>query len=812
MLYADVILPLPLHGLYTYSIPAALVQSVSVGSRVIVQFGKKKLYTAIVFHIHQSDNTNNAIIKDITAALDDYPIVTPLQLKLWEWIAMYYICSLGDVYKAALPSSLKLESESYVILNSDYEESESLKPAEQKILDNLSHSKVYKISEAAKLSGISNVIPVVKSLVDKGIVYLSEDIGKNYTPKTQAAVRFAKDFSEDELHALLDSLAKVKKQSHLLSIFIFLGETTNPILKKQLLEESGVSDGVLSALVQKGILEVYDYEVDRINYGVGDIDAAYTLNVYQQKAYQEIQDSFESKDITLLHGVTSSGKTEIYIQLIKDAIEKGRQVLYLLPEIALTTQITNRLKKVFGDRMAVYHSKFNDNERAEIWNKSLKGEYDLVLGARSAVLLPFKGLGLVIVDEEHEGSYKQQDPAPRYNARNVAMVLADMCGAKILLGTATPSVETYQNAKTGRYGLVSLTKRYDDINLPEIQVVNVKELRRKKQMKSILSPPLIDRMTTAFSQGEQVILFQNRRGFASMLECKTCSWTPRCIHCDVSLTYHKGQRVMICHYCGATYSVPSICPECDTPTLDILGYGTERVEEEVLSQFPEARTARMDLDTTRTKKAYERIIDDFEMGKTDVLIGTQMVSKGLDFDNVSVVGIINSDNMLNYPDFRAHERAFQLMMQVSGRAGRKNKQGLVILQTSHPGHPVIDYVRKNDYESFFNLQIEERKLFRYPPFYRLISIVMRAKDESILDHASKQFYQSLKQSFAQRVYVPVKPPVSRVQSLYIRKILLKIENQLPIHKVREALAHHQNQVLRNPEFRSVLLHYDVDPV
>lgn len=811
MLHVDVILPLPLHGLYTYSVPAGLDKSVSIGSRVIVQFGKKKFYTAIVYHIYNLDKVDDTI-KDITTVLDDFPIITSVQLKLWEWISMYYICSLGDVYKAALPSVLKLESETYVIANPGFEGSDPLKANEQKVYNSLSSTKAYKIAEIAKQSGISNVIPVIKSLVDKGVAYLSEDLNKNYSAKTQSAIRFARQYSETRLHELLDELARAKKQEHLLLTFIDLSQTYSPVWKKQLLQEAGVSDGVLTGLTQKGILEVYDYEVNRVDYGTGNLDATYALNSHQQKAYEEVKESFKAKDITLLYGVTSSGKTEIYIQLIKDAIARGKQVLYLLPEIALTTQITNRLKKVFGDKMAVYHSKFNDNERAEIWNKQLKGEYSLILGARSAVFLPFNDLGLIIVDEEHEGSYKQQDPAPRYNARNVAMVLADMYGAKTLLGTATPSVETYQNARTGRYGLVTLNKRHDDIKLPDIEVVNVKELRRRKQMKSILSPPLIDKMATAFSQDEQVILFQNRRGFASMLECKTCSWVPRCTHCDVSLTYHKGQQVMACHYCGAIYSVPAVCPECDTPTLEILGYGTERVEEEVLAQFPEALTARMDLDTTRTKRAYERIIGNFEAGKTNVLIGTQMVSKGLDFDNVSIVGIINADNMLNYPDFRAHERAFQLMMQVSGRAGRKNKQGLVILQTSHPGHPVIQYVKNNDYESFFNLQIEERKIFRYPPFYRLISIVLRAKDEVVLDAASRQFYQSLRQSFAERVYVPVKPPVSRVQSLYIRKILLKLESRIPVQKVREALSRHQAQIFADPRYRSVLVHYDVDPV
>lgn len=812
MLYADVILPLSLQDLYTYTVPLDMENQISEGSRVIVQFGKKKFYTAIVYRVYEAVEAKDNL-KEVAALLDDYPIVTHLQLQFWEWISSYYICKLGDVYKAALPSSLKLESETYVVPVPDFEADTPFKPNELKVYQSLSATKALTISEISKASAISNLIPIIKSLVDIGAAILSEDIGSNrYKAKTLPAVRLTHDFGDDELHQILNGLSKSRKQQHLLSVFIDMSQSGQVVLKKQLMESSAVSEGVLTALIEKDILEVYGYEVNRINYGEGDIEAAFALNPYQQQAYEAITHSFLGKDIALLFGVTSSGKTEIYIRLIKDVLAKGGQVLYLLPEIALTTQITDRLKKVFGSKLAVYHSKFNDNERAEVWNKLLKGECRVVLGARSAVFLPFNDLQLVIVDEEHEGSYKQQDPAPRYHARNAAMILSGMSGAKTLLGTATPSIETYHNALSGKYGLVRLTQRYADIKLPHIEVVNTKELRRRKIMKSILSPPLMEQMRVAFDKGEQVILFQNRRGFASMLECKTCSWTPRCTHCDVSLTYHKGQRVMICHYCGATYTVPTVCPECNTPTLDILGYGTERIEEEVNQRFPEAVIARMDLDTTRSRRAYERIIADFEVGKTNVLIGTQMVSKGLDFDNVSVVGILNADNLLNYPDFRAHERSFQLMTQVSGRAGRKNKQGLVVLQTSHPGHPVIECVKDNDYESFYTMQVEERKLFRYPPYYRLLSIVIRGKDEAVLDTATRLYCQSLRQSFGERVYGPVKPPVSRVQSLYIRKVLLKLENQVSVPKVREALLHYQQYVFFQPEYRSLLIHYDVDPV
>lgn len=811
-LYADVVLPLPLAGLYTYSIPTEFQNTVSEGSRVIVQFGKKKFYTAIVVKLYQPKELLSSI-KDVLSTLEDYPMVTRSQLDFWEWVSFYYMCSLGEVYRAALPSALKLESETYVFLNSSFEGEEPLSEKEKNVFYLLSSSKGSSISELEKQAKLLNVIPVVKSLVDKGAAFINENIENSYSAKTLSAVRLARSYSDEELNGILDDLSRAKKQQHLLTVFLYMSENTDVVKKKQLLEKAETSSSVLTELVKKDILHLYDYEISRFDYGETNIDSAHELNEYQQEAYRKIQKSFETKDVTLLYGVTSSGKTEIYIQLIKEVISTGKQVLYLLPEIALTAQITNRLKSVFGNKLAVYHSKFNDNERAETWNKLLLDDsVQVILGARSAVFLPFRNLGLVIVDEEHESSYKQQDPAPRYNARNASIVLAGMQNAKVLLGTATPSIETYYNAQEGRYGLVELTKRYENIELPQVEVVNIKELRRKKQMKTFLSPPLIQKVETALSKKEQVILFQNRRGFSSMLECKTCSWVPRCLHCDVSLTYHKGQRMMVCHYCGATYSVPPECPECQTPTLDTLGYGTERVEEEVLEIFPDVSVARMDLDTTRGKKAYENIISKFEDGETELLIGTQMVTKGLDFDNVSVVGVLNADNLLNYPDFRAYEKAYQLMTQVSGRAGRKNKRGLVVLQTSHPSHAIINFVKRNDYASFYKMQLEERHLFRYPPYYRLINIVLRSRDERQVEAAALRFTQSLKQSLGDRVLGPGKPPVSRVQSLYIRNILLKIENNASIRKVRETIEYYQNLISSDPAFKSILLYYDVDPV
>ncbi len=817
MIYADVIVPLPLQGEFTYTIPDHYSQEVMVGCRVIVQFGKKKFYTAIIRRVYQSNEIKSEI-KEIVSVLDNSPIVLPEQFQFWEWIASYYMCTLGEVYKAALPSALKLESETLVFLNESFESKEKFTPNEEKIFYVLSPVKPLRISEIERMTAINNAIPHIKSLTDKGAALLNENIQNRYTPKTEIAIRLSKNYTEKELSVILDELKRAKKQQQLLSVFLSLkyedGDSPDFfILKKQLTEEAGVTSAIIDAVVERGILQAFPFGISRFNYGESDPGLSKKLNSFQQEAYNATTDNFKNKDVVLLHGVTSSGKTEIYIQLIKEVISEGKQVLYLLPEIALTTQITERLKTVFGNKLLVYHSKFNDNERAETWQSLLKAsEGCVVLGARSAVFLPFGKLDLIIVDEEHESSYKQQDPAPRYNAKNAAVVLAAIYKSKVLLGTATPSIETYYNALSSRYGLVTLSKRYEAIELPEITTINTKELRKRKQMKTILSPPLTDEMKQVINKGEQVILFQNRRGFAPMLECKTCSWTPKCLHCDVSLTYHKAQRAMVCHYCGAVYSIPSQCPECQTPTLEIQGYGTERIEELVSEELPYANVLRMDLDTTRSKRAYEHIISDFENNKANILIGTQMVSKGLDFDNVSLVGILNADSMLNYPDFRAHERAFQLMMQVSGRAGRKNKQGKVLLQTAHPGHPVISFVKKHDYQSFYEVQINERKLFRYPPFYRLIEIVLRSKDDSVVDSMAYEFSQALKQSFHDRVLGPTKPAVARIQSLHIRKIILKIENQASPQRVREVINSYQKYLQSNPKYKSVLLHYDVDPM
>ena len=815
MLLADVMLPLPLSDFYTYIIPIEY-KAVSIGCRVIVQFGKKKFYTAVVTRIYEGDTTDET--KEIVSVLDEKPIILVTQLEFWQWLSFYYMCTIGEVLRAALPSALKLESETFVKRIESYQGEKPLTPTEQQIFLCLSDNSAEKISDIGRKLKINNIIPHIKSLVDKGAIQLSENIKENYSPKTETRLKLKKYFTEEELISILDQLKRAKKQQYLLTVFLDIySQSENKskffISKKELLEKASVSSGVLEGLLERGVIEDYEEEISRFDYANGKSKPVSKLNNYQLKALEQIQNEFISKPIVLLHGVTSSGKTEVYIQLIKKAIEEGKQVLYLLPEIALTTQITERLKSVFGDKLLVYHSKFNDNERAEVWNSMVSATSgQVILGARSAIFLPFSNLGLIIVDEEHESSYKQQDPAPRYNARNAAIMLGNIHRTKVLLGTATPSIETYNNALSGKYGLVSLTHRHGNIEMPRIIAVDTKLLKRRKQMKYVLSPPLIAEMNKAFDADKQIILFQNRRGFSPAIECSVCAWTPRCEHCDVSLTYHKGQRIMACHYCGATYSVPDTCPNCETPTLKLTGYGTERIEEEVKELFPDKNIVRMDLDTTRSKKAYERIISGLEERKTDILIGTQMVSKGLDFDNVTIVGILNADSLLNYPDFRAHEKAFQMLTQVSGRAGRKSDQGIVMLQTSQPEHPIISCVINNSYKQLYDMQMNERQLFYYPPFCRLIAIVLKGKEESVLDNAARQFAQALRQTFNERVLGPTQPIVSRIQSQYIRTVLLKINNQSSPQKVRDAIRYYHQHIFGKAEFRSLYVYYDVDPM
>ena len=758
MHYADVILPVPLHATFTYAVPETL--SVVEGMRVLVPFGRGKKYVGVVDRVHDQQPQDYAV-KAMETVMDEQPIVTTSQLAQWHWISDYYLSPIGDVYKAALPGGLKAED--------------------------------------------------------------------GYKPKTETYIRLTdQNQNVTALHVALNVLSRAKNQLNAFTEYLALSgwdqmedETAEAkpqptekqpeeVTREELMNVTGCSSATLKQLEQRQMLETYEVEVGRLNHG-GPYrpELMKPLSVAQEEAYNQILLSMMKKQVTLLHGVTSSGKTEIYIHLIQRALERKEQVLFLMPEIALTVQMMQRLQRIFGNRLGIYHSRYSDAERVEIWQKQLSDNpYDVILGARSAVFLPFKRLGLVIVDEEHETSYKQQDPAPRYHARSAAIML----GAKVLLGTATPSLESYHNAMTGKYGLVELKERYQGIELPEIQIVDTADLQHRKMMHGPFSPLLLTRMRETLARGEQVILFQNRRGFAPVVECRQCGWVPTCQHCDVSLTYHRQLNQLTCHYCGYTYRIPTECPCCGSTELRSRGYGTEKIEEQIHEIFPDARIARMDLDTTRTRNAYERIISDFSAGRTNILIGTQMISKGLDFDKVSVVGIINADSMLNYPDFRAYEHAFMMMAQVSGRAGRKAKRGLVILQTKQKEVSVIDQVVRNDYTSLYKELIAERQAFRYPPYYRLIYVFLRHRQEGTVDTAAIEMGSRLRQWFSGRVLGPDKPSVAKVKSQNIRKLVLKLELGIDMQKVREYLLLAQSQMLADRRYSSLQVYYDVDPL
>ena len=767
MHYADLILPVPLQGLFTYAVPEGM--SVRVGMRVLVTFGRSKTYLGIVVKVHDVKPESYAV-KPITQVMDEAPIVTERQLRLWQWISDYYLSPIGEVYKAALPSGLKAEdgykpkTETYIRLTEQYRNTTAL------------HIALNVLGRAPKQLEV--------------FTYYLELSG-------------------------WDQIEEISNEQLVISNYDYQsGTKIQEVTKEELMNASRASADTLKQLENRGMLETYEVEVGRLNHG-GDYrpDLIKPLSEAQQDAYNAILMSMMKRNVTLLHGVTSSGKTEIYIHLIKQALEQKKQVLYLLPEIALTVQMMQRLQRVFGNRLGIYHSKYSDAERVEIWQKQLsKNPYDVILGARSALFLPFQQLGLVIIDEEHETSYKQQDPAPRYHARSAAIMLAQMYGAKVVLGTATPSLESYHNAKTGKYGLVELKERYQGIELPEIQVVDVADLQHRKMMAGPFSPLLLAKVREALERGEQAILFQNRRGFAPMIECRQCGWVPRCQHCDVSLTLHRQMNQLTCHYCGFTYRVPTECPCCGSTDLRTKGYGTEKIEEQVSEVFPEARVARMDLDTTRTRNAYERIITDFSAGRTNILIGTQMISKGLDFDKVSVVGILNADTMLNYPDFRAYEHAFMMMSQVSGRAGRKGKRGLVILQTKNKDLPVIQQVVRNDYTSLYKDLIAERQAFRYPPYYRLVYVFLKHSHDEVVNTAGIELGSRLRQWFGGRVLGPDKPAVAKVKSQNIRKLVLKLENGIDMKRVREYLLLAQSQILADKRYASLQIYYDVDPL
>lgn len=811
--YIDVILPLPLSQRFTYQWPADGGSAPIIGGRVVVPFGTRKYYTGIVLHVHH-EAPKDYEVKEVLSVLDEAPIATTNQLKLWQWISEYYMCALGDVYKAALPAGLKLESESMVCINDGLESEVKLSEKEQRVVDYVADMIECKLSRLSKVLGKTNPLPIVKRLIDKGVLVMQENIQRGYRPKQEAWLRLAPQFRDEQtLNIILASMSRATKQVKLMMTFLEDIEDfeQHTISKTELLKRASVSSTILKAVVDRGVLEQYEVEIQPMACEVEPVSLK-PLSEPQQEAYESIQHQWEDKKVVLLHGVTSSGKTEIFIHLIHEAINRGEQVLYLLPEIALTTQITQRLQKVFGEQLGVYHSKFTDQMRAAFWQRQLSDNpYPVVLGVRSAVLLPFQKLGLIIVDEEHESSYKQVDPAPRYHARNVAIMMAYHMQAKVLLGTATPAIESYYNAQQGKYGLVSLATRYQDVQMPDVQLVDTKELRRKKIMTGFFAPDLLEEMQDAISNNKQAILFKNRRGFSPQVECRACSWVPRCVNCDVTMTYHKFSDRLTCHYCGYSMPKPTVCPQCENPEIMPQGHGTERVEEILKESLPAVRTARMDLDTTRNKNSYERIISDFDAGKVDVLIGTQMLSKGLHFDHVHVVGIVQADTMLGYPDFRASERAFQLMAQVSGRAGRKGDQGVVLIQTNTPDEPIYQHVQAHDYVGMYNDEIEDRRLFRYPPFSRLIHVIMKHRDARQLDVLARSMGQYCRHIFDHRVLGPQAPPVGRVQNMYIQRIMLKcsLEDNLQwIHQNLENIKTHAAQ----QEFgKGARIYFDVDP-
>ena len=819
MKYIDVILPLPLAGNFTYSVPDEWADAVRVGMRVVVPFGNKKMYTAIVWLVHSRKPQVNYIIRDVFFLLDESPILRFPQLKFWEWISSYYQAFIGEVYRAAVPAGLKLESETLVCINPDFEATSVLPAREQRVLDALCEGKLIAVSELNRMLGLKNTMPVLRILLEKGAIEAHEEVEEKYRPKTETYIRLSENAtSEEHLRQIFDDLKRAKKQLDVLMQYIDISKCLQPrqqreVSRNELLETANASSEILNSLIKKGIFESYKKEIGRLHTSSAVLKPLSSLNEYQETALKNIEQQFLKKQVVLLHGVTSSGKTEIYTHLIKKTLDEGKQVLYLVPEIALTTQLTTRLKQIFGNKLGVYHSRFSDAERVEIWNNVLNDKgYDVIIGVRSSVFLPFRQLGLVIIDEEHEPSYKQFDPAPRYHARNAAIVLASFHGAKTLLGTATPSFESYYNAQTEKYGLVELSQRYKDILLPEIQIVDLKEAYRKKLMTEHFSDVLQEKIAESLKNNEQVILFQNRRGYAPYYECKACAYVPKCKNCDVTLTVHKFLNVLTCHYCGYTEAIQEKCPVCNQTELQTKGFGTEKVEDEISVLFPKARVARMDLDTTRSKKSYERIISDFEDGRTDILIGTQMITKGLDFANVSLVGILNADNLFCIPDFRSHERAFQLMAQVGGRAGRKSKRGLVIVQTSQPQHSVIEFVVKNDFCGMYETQMIERKNFKYPPYYRLIQILLKHKDLNILKDASNVFGRLLRNDFGNRVFGPVEPPVSRIRTYYIRQFLIKFENEASPIYIKDTLQKNINNLSKNDNFKALRVAIDIDPM
>ncbi|WP_339627501.1 primosomal protein N' [uncultured Maribacter sp.] len=815
--FINVILPIPLERSFTYSITEEEATLLQAGMRVAVPFGKTKIYTGIVHSVHQ--NPPEAYeAKEIHQLLDDYPIINPIQLKHWEWIASYYMCTLGEVVRSALPSAFLLESETLVLRNTEYEVDENeLLDDEFLVFEALQHQSILKVQEVSAIIERKNVLPILQRLLEKKIIVLKEEVYEQYKPKLVRYVKLGVEYAaDDKLEELLNSLTRAPKQSQVvLTLFQLQGRSQKPIKFSELEKASNTSKAVIKSLVDKGVLEEYFIKTDRVNFsGSSDDSGTKDLNEYQTSALIDIKKAFKEKKVTLLKGVTSSGKTEVYVKLIEECLEKGLQALYLLPEIALTTQLISRLLEYFGEKIAVYHSKYNVQERMEVWHNVLqaKPKAQLVIGARSAMYLPFSKLGLVIVDEEHESSFKQFDPAPRYHARDAAIVLGNLHTANVLLGSATPSIETYYNAKTGKYGYTEITRRYGDVLMPEMELVDIKEATRKKRMKGHFSEGLLLEMQETLKDGNQIILFQNRRGFAPLLECLTCGYTPQCPNCDVSLTYHQFRNQLRCHYCGHHTALPESCFACGSPNLDTKGFGTEQIEKEVIELFPDAKVGRMDLDTTRGKHGYEKIITAFEQQELDILVGTQMLTKGLDFRNVNLVGVMNADSLLNFPDYRAHERTYQLLTQVSGRAGRTKKRGKVIIQTYNPYHQILKQVATSDYEGMYKEQLYEREQFKYPPVNRIIKVTFKHKNYNVLNEAADWFSGALRSNFGGTVLGPEYPPVARIRNQYLKHIVVKVQKVQSLAQTKANIRRIEKSFKAVAMYRSVRVIYNVDHI
>ncbi len=824
-LFADILLPLPLDGCFTYRVPLDLNDKIREGQRAVVPFGRNKIYAGLVKNIHDVP-PEKFQARYIHSLLDADPVVTKTQFQFWEWIANYYLCTEGEVMHAALPPAMKLSGETRIALNPDIViQYDTMVEKEVVLLNALHNNHQLTLSEASAITGLPKVLPLIKSLMDKRLILLKEELENPWKPRKEKHIRIAAAYSTDEkLRQLFDHCErKAPRQLEVLMHYIkasgFFNTTPGEVKLQDITNAVKGGNSAVRALVKKGVFQLYDKVVSYFDH-LSAIDKHITFNDDQEKAWQELQKGFQSHDVVLLHGVTSSGKTELYIRLINEVIERGEQVLYLLPEIALTSQIITRLQQHFGHRAGIYHSRFNPAERTEVWNNLLYGgvqsgdgkiSYDLVLGPRSAIFLPFRKPGLIIVDEEHDASYKQHDPAPRYHARDAAIYLASMHGAKVLLGTATPSLEVFSKVRAGSFGYAAVKKRHGGVMMPEILIADVRKAIRSRAMKSHFTPILHDAIKDALKNGEQVILFQNRRGFSLRIECEICQWLPGCHQCDVKLVYHKKINKLKCHYCGYTTAPPGDCPECGSANIRMKGFGTEKIEEELPLFFPDAKIARMDFDTTRSKHAYSKILDDFEQQRIDILVGTQMISKGLDFNNVGVVGILNADNMMNFPDFRSHERAFQLLAQVSGRAGRHKKRGKVIIQTYNPDHPVIKQVTVNDYEGMYQQQIADRREFYYPPFSRLVIVSLLHPNEELLNKAADRLTGVLCNAFPKKVFGPEYPVVARIKNQYIKNIMLKLTRSPQLTKDKEKLKKLIHQFLKNKEWKPVRVIFNVDP-